>query len=40
MRFIVLALTLMLISCNTVQGIGEDLTSAGKKGEEIIKGDK
>ncbi|NNC36542.1 MAG: hypothetical protein HKO02_03725 [Hyphomonadaceae bacterium] len=26
-----------LSGCNTVQGVGDDIKSAGKKGEEVIK---
>jgi len=39
MRFVILGLTFMLMACNTVQGLGQDLESAGKKGEELIKGE-
>ncbi len=27
-----------LAACNTVQGVGKDIQSVGKKGEEVIKG--
>jgi len=30
------ALAFAVGGCNTVQGVGEDLQSAGKKGEEVI----
>jgi predicted small secreted protein len=33
---IVLA-SLALAACNTVQGVGKDISSVGKKGEEVIK---
>ena len=28
--------TLMIAACNTVQGAGEDVKSVGREGEEII----
>jgi predicted small secreted protein len=31
------ALAVLASGCNTVQGVGDDLKSAGKKGEEVIK---
>lgn len=39
MRIMILICALALASCNTVQGLGQDLESAGKKGEEVINGD-
>lgn len=39
MRLLVLLSALCLMGCNTVQGLGQDLDSAGKKGEEVINGD-
>ena len=30
------ALLLGAAACNTVQGLGEDIQSVGKKGEEVI----
>jgi predicted small secreted protein len=39
MRIFIVLCALVLASCNTVQGLGQDLESAGKKGEEVIKGD-
>ena len=32
--------TLLLSACNTVQGLGEDISSAGECGEDVINGDK
>lgn len=32
-----LAFLLAVAACNTVQGVGEDISSVGKKGEEILK---
>jgi predicted small secreted protein len=38
-KFTVLAALLCsLAACNTVQGVGKDITSVGNKGEEVIKG--
>jgi len=34
------ALAFAVSGCNTVQGVGDDLKSAGKKGEEVLDGDK
>lgn len=31
------SLALTLVACNTVQGAGKDVTSVGKKGEEVLK---
>ena len=28
-----------LVGCNTVQGLGQDIESVGRKGEEVIKGE-
>lgn len=36
MRFTLLLLALSLMACNTVQGVGRDIESVGKKGEEVI----
>ncbi|MGB3470766.1 MAG: Entericidin EcnA/B family protein [Erythrobacter sp.] len=33
---LVLALLLAVSACNTVQGLGEDISSVGRKGEEVI----
>ncbi|MEM7781392.1 MAG: Entericidin EcnA/B family protein [Pseudomonadota bacterium] len=33
------ALTLSSAACNTVQGLGEDISSVGRAGEEVIDGD-
>lgn len=30
------ALSIGVAACNTVQGLGEDIQSVGKKGEEVI----
>ena len=30
---------LTLGACNTVQGLGQDIESVGRKGEEVIKGE-
>jgi len=30
------SLALTTVACNTVQGVGEDISSVGRKGEEII----
>lgn len=45
-RFTVLALVVagaaastLLTACNTVQGVGEDIRSAGEAGERAIDGD-
>lgn len=38
MRILAMIFALCLMGCNTVQGVGQDLESAGKKGEELIKG--
>jgi len=32
----VFALLLAVSACNTVQGLGEDISSVGRKGEEVI----
>ena len=34
------ALTLTTAACNTVQGLGRDIESVGKAGEEAIDGDE
>ncbi len=34
------ALTLTTAACNTVQGLGRDIESVGKAGEEVIDGDE
>lgn len=31
------ALAVLASGCNTIQGVGDDIKSAGKKGEEVIK---
>ncbi len=31
------AVLLAMAACNTVQGVGEDIQSVGKKGEEVLK---
>lgn len=31
------AMVLAISACNTVQGLGEDISSVGRKGEEVIK---
>jgi predicted small secreted protein len=28
----------VLVGCNTVQGLGEDIKEVGQKGEEILQG--
>ena len=33
------ALSLSAAACNTVKGLGEDISSVGAAGEEVIKGD-
>ena len=33
------ALTLTTAACNTVQGLGRDIESVGRTGEEVIKGE-
>jgi predicted small secreted protein len=33
---IISSLLLMLAACNTVQGLGRDIQSVGKKGEEVL----
>jgi predicted small secreted protein len=30
-------LVVCLAACNTVQGLGQDIESVGRKGEEVIK---
>jgi predicted small secreted protein len=37
---LILAATLSLAACNTIEGVGEDAQSAGKKVEEIAKDNK
>lgn len=41
MRIVRTAATLVILlaiaACNTVQGVGEDISSIGKKGEEVLK---
>ncbi len=32
------ALSLGVSACNTVQGLGQDIESVGKKGDEVING--
>lgn len=33
------ALTLTTAACNTVKGLGEDISSVGRAGEDVIDGD-
>ena len=33
------ALSMSAAACNTVKGLGEDISSVGEAGEEVIKGD-
>lgn len=33
---LVLLASLALAACNTVQGVGRDISSIGKKGEEVL----
>lgn len=33
------AITLTSAACNTVQGLGQDIESVGREGEEVINGD-
>ena len=33
------AFSISAASCNTVKGLGEDISSVGEAGEEVIKGD-
>ncbi|MEM6857638.1 MAG: Entericidin EcnA/B family protein [Pseudomonadota bacterium] len=33
------ALSMSTAACNTVKGLGEDISSVGEAGEEVIKGD-
>jgi predicted small secreted protein len=35
---ILVVVTLSLVSCGTVQGIGNDINWLGKKGSEVIEG--
>jgi len=35
--FTVTGLTLLASACNTIEGVGQDLESAGDKAEEITK---
>jgi len=37
---LILAATLSLAACNTIEGVGEDAQSAGKKVEEVAKDNK
>ncbi|WP_298302060.1 entericidin A/B family lipoprotein [uncultured Erythrobacter sp.] len=32
------ALTITTAACNTVQGVGQDIESVGRTGEEVING--
>ena len=34
------ALTITTAACNTVQGLGRDIESVGRAGEEVIDGDE
>lgn len=34
--FALVALSMSAAACNTVQGLGEDIESVGRKGEEVI----
>ncbi|MEO0589164.1 MAG: Entericidin EcnA/B family protein [Pseudomonadota bacterium] len=33
------ALSISAAACNTVKGLGEDISSVGEAGEDVIKGD-
>jgi len=33
------ALTVTATACNTVQGLGQDIESVGREGEEVINGE-
>ena len=37
---VLVAVTLSLIGCGTVQGVGDDINWLGKKGSEIIEGEE
>lgn len=39
MLFAATGLTLGAAACNTVQGAGEDISSAGECGEDVLNGD-
>jgi len=34
-----IVVTISLIGCRTVQGLGEDITWTGEKGQEILEGE-
>ena len=33
------AITFTTVACNTVQGLGRDIESVGREGEEVINGE-
>ena len=33
----IILMAVALAACNTVQGLGQDVESVGKKGEEVLK---
>lgn len=38
--FLLLALTGSLAACNTIQGVGKDITKAGETIEDAVEGDE
>ncbi|MEM7569014.1 MAG: entericidin [Pseudomonadota bacterium] len=36
---LLLSVVMALAACNTVQGVGRDIESIGKKGEDLIDGE-
>ncbi len=34
---LLLLISITVAGCNTVQGVGQDIESVGKKGEEVLK---
>lgn len=36
---VAIGMMIVLAACNTVQGLGQDIESVGRKGEEVIKGE-
>lgn len=36
---LLLSVVIALAACNTVQGVGRDIESIGKKGEDLIEGE-
>jgi predicted small secreted protein len=38
--FVILASLAVLTGCNTVQGIGKDIESVGRKGEQVLDGNR